>query len=110
MQTKNIVEFKKLVKSLPEGQQTRLPEKIREICNRTEHHEYLKAVALGAYLNLVDEISLTGYMTELPEEVSKDHQYCTAIRDETTSTMIVGENKINATMSVLDFKKKVLYA
>jgi hypothetical protein len=105
----NIAEFRKLVKSLPEGQRARLPEKIREVCNRTEHTDFIKAIVLGAYLDITYEISLTGYVTDLPETVSSDKQYCTAIKDETTGKMIVGIDKIDCEMSFEDFKKKVLY-
>lgn len=105
----NIKEFRKLVKSLPEGQAARLPEKIREICNRTEHNDFLKAIVLGAYLDLVDEISLTGYV-HVPEDISADKQYCTAIKDEVAGKMLVGKDEIESTMSAEDFKKKVLYA
>lgn len=105
----NMAEFKKLVKSLPVGQQARLPEKIREICNRTEHTEYLKAIALGAYLCLTDEITLKGYV-DVPEDISKDKQYCTSIKDETNDKMIVGKDVIQIEMTPEDFKKKVLYA
>lgn len=104
----NITEFRKLVKSLPERQQARLPEKIREICNRTEHTEYLKAIAMGAYLSLTDEISLGGYVS-VPEDISKDKQYCTSIRDETQDKMLVGKDEIESTMTVQEFKQKVLF-
>ena len=107
---KNIEVFRKLVKSLPEGQQARLPEKIRDICNnRMEHTEYLKAIVLGVYLDLESEISLTGYV-HVPEEISKDKQYSTAIRDERTGKMLVGNDEIECNMSVEDFKKRVLFA
>ena len=107
----NLKEFKKLVKSLPEGQQSRLPEKIREICNsRTEHTEFLKAVVLGVYLDLTDEISLLGYV-HVPVEISKDQQYCTTIRDNHTDKMIVGlSDKVSSDLSFEDFKRKILFA
>jgi len=110
-QKANMKEFRKIVKSLPEGQQARLPEKIRDICNnRREHTEFLKAIVMGVYLDLNGEISLTGYVSGLPESISADGQYSTAIRDNNTDTMIVGEDKIERTMTPEDFKKKVLYA
>jgi len=106
----NIKEFRNLVKSLPEGQQVRLPEKIREICNRSEHTNFLKAIVLGAYLDLHEEISLLGYV-HVPEEISADKQYCTTIRDDATGKMIIGNNaEISREMTPQDFKQKILYA
>ena len=105
----NINEFKKLVKSLPQGHQTRLAEKIRGVCNRDEHTEFLKAIALGAYLSLSDEISLLGYVT-VPDDISRDKTYCTAIKDEVHNSMIVGNDEIERNMSFENFMKKILYA
>lgn len=105
----NIKEFRKLVKSLPPGQRARLPEKIRELCNRYEHGDYLKAILIGAYLDLDHEISLMGYV-RVPTDVSPDGQYCTAILDEKEGKMIIGEGKIEIEMDFEEFMKKVLYA
>lgn len=108
----NMKEFRKLVKSLPAGQRARLPEKIRQICNRTEHTDLLKAIALGAYLDMTDEITLLGYVTDLPEDISPDRQYCTTIRDNTTDVMIIGEDDAihSKTITLENIGKKVLYA
>jgi len=101
-------EFKKLVKSLPEGQRARLPEKIRGVCNRPEHSDLLKAIALGTYLNLSDEISLTGYVG-VSDDISSDEQYCTAVKDEKSGDMIIGKDEIKNNISLQDFRNTILY-
>lgn len=109
MESANMKKFRELIKSLPEGQRARLPEKIRELTNRLEHTNYLEAIVLGVVLELDNEISLTGYM-HVPADISLDEQYCTAIKDCNTEKMIVGEDCTETTMSIQDFKKKILYA
>ena len=82
----NIKTFEKLAKGLPVDQQMRLPEKIRQVSNRQEHTDFLKAICLGTYLSLNDEVSLTGYiggdLLIRPEEISKlDGSHCTQIKN-----------------------------
>jgi hypothetical protein len=91
----NIKVFERLVKSLPEDHQMRLPEKIRQVVNRSEHTDFLKAIVLGAYLSLEYEISLRGYIEGdllfKPEEISRlDGTHATAIRNDHTDKMIIG--------------------
>ena len=103
-------EFKKLVKKLPGGQKSRLPEKIRVVVNRPEHSDYIKAICIGAVLDMEYDISLSGYV-DVPEDISQDKQYCTTIKDEQSGKMIIGTNdEIHSSMSVQDFKNKVFYA
>ena len=57
----NIKTFEKLVSGLPRTH-SMLPEKIRKIVNeRGEYTDYAKALLLGAYLVLNNEISFAGY-------------------------------------------------
>lgn len=88
----NIKEFKKLVKSLPKNQQAILAEKIRSLVNTPTSGDFLKALTLGVYLDLNHEISLLGYVKNVPPEISADGHYATTIRDEHSSEMIIGES------------------
>ena len=94
----NIKVFERIVKDLPEDHQVRLPEKIRWITNKREHTEFLKAIVLGAYLVLENEITITGYKDgdlllpefEAPYRMPDGHT-ATAIKNDHTGKMIVGK-------------------
>jgi len=81
----NLKMFEKLVKGLPDYQQKNIPEKIRLLCNsRSEHTVMAKAILLGTYLVLNDEITLTGYI----DNGTTDHP-CSKIRNDHTGKMII---------------------
>jgi hypothetical protein len=84
----NLHTFMKLVKGLPDEQQKRLPEKIREIVNRREHKILVEAIALGAYLVLEEKLDLSGYVEDSgigiyadQNQKSPDGNIATQLRD-----------------------------